>query len=353
MVLLLTSSKKAWDVIGNDVCKAIKEFFEKGKLLGEVNSTLITLVPKIHNPSKVSDFRPISCCNVVYKCISKILTNRIKITLSKVISPNQSAFIPGRQITDNILLTQEILRRYEWKNGAKRISCKVDIQKSYDIANWNFLETTLTRMGFHSKMVHWIMTCVRTVGFSICVNGDRHGYFKAGRGLRQGDPISPYLFTTDMEVFTIIMKRKIEKCRHFRYHWGCKDLKISHHLCFADDLFALCHGDVASVMVVKEAMDVFSRVSGLIPNFGKSTIFFGNLSEHVKHKILDVMPFEVGQPPVSYLGVPLIAKKNGINECKYLVDKVRSKVFNWKNKILTYAGRLQLIAAVLSSIHFY
>nr|GFC25164.1 RNA-directed DNA polymerase, eukaryota, reverse transcriptase zinc-binding domain protein [Tanacetum cinerariifolium] len=71
-------------------------------------------------PQKVSDYRPIACCNVLYKIISKILTNRIKSTLCKLISPSQSAFIPGRQITDNILLTQELLRGYNWKNGARR-----------------------------------------------------------------------------------------------------------------------------------------------------------------------------------------------------------------------------------------
>ncbi|GKG02589.1 RNA-directed DNA polymerase, eukaryota, reverse transcriptase zinc-binding domain protein, partial [Tanacetum coccineum] len=97
--------KKAWHIVGSDVCNAVKEFFVKGKLLGEMNATLITLVPKLSTPNKVSDFRPIACCNVTYKCISKIITNRIKGVLDSIVHKNQSAFIHERQISDNILLS--------------------------------------------------------------------------------------------------------------------------------------------------------------------------------------------------------------------------------------------------------
>ncbi|GKE98473.1 RNA-directed DNA polymerase, eukaryota, reverse transcriptase zinc-binding domain protein, partial [Tanacetum coccineum] len=127
--------KKAWHMIGNDVCMDVKEFFAKGKLLRELNATLITLVPKISAPSKVTDFRPIACCNVAYKCISKIITNRIKGVLNSIVDKNQSAFIPERQITDNILLTQEFLKGYNCANGPKRCSMEIDIQKAYDIVD--------------------------------------------------------------------------------------------------------------------------------------------------------------------------------------------------------------------------
>ncbi|GJW90667.1 RNA-directed DNA polymerase, eukaryota, reverse transcriptase zinc-binding domain protein, partial [Tanacetum coccineum] len=119
--------KYAWSVIKNEVCDVVKEFFRTGKMLGEINATLITLVPKSKTPKKLSDYRPIACCNTIYKVISKILTNRIKSALCKLVSSTQSAFIPGRQITDNILLTQELLRGYNWKNGARRVALKIDI----------------------------------------------------------------------------------------------------------------------------------------------------------------------------------------------------------------------------------
>ncbi|GKA71325.1 retrovirus-related pol polyprotein from transposon TNT 1-94 [Tanacetum coccineum] len=127
--------KSAWSVIKNEVYEAIMEFFRTMRMTGEVNATLITLVPKSKTPQKVFDYRPIACCNIIYKIISKILTNRIKSALCKLVSQCQSAFILGRRITDNILLTQELLRGYNWKNGARRVALKIDIQKAYDTIN--------------------------------------------------------------------------------------------------------------------------------------------------------------------------------------------------------------------------
>ena len=170
-------------------------------MLGELNNSIISLVPKFKNPRKVSDYRPISCCGAVYKCVSKVITNRIKGALSKLVDCNQGAFIGGRQISDNILLIQEFMNGYNWKKKrVKRCAFKVDIQKSYDNVYWDFLKLALEKFGFHSKMVHWIMVCLSTASFSINVNGDKYGYFKGARGLIQGDPMSPYLFTLVMEV---------------------------------------------------------------------------------------------------------------------------------------------------------
>nr|GEY14494.1 RNA-directed DNA polymerase, eukaryota, reverse transcriptase zinc-binding domain protein [Tanacetum cinerariifolium] len=273
--------KKAWNVVGMDVCLVMKEFFQTGKLLKEMNATIMSLIPKLDTPNKVSDFRPIACCNVLYKCISKVLTNRIKSGLKKVVSINQSAFIPGRNIQDNILLTQELLKGYNRKNGPKRCALKIDLQKAYDTVSWSFLKTILERFGFHDVMINWIMTCISTSAFSISVNGQSHGYFKGARGLRQGDPISSYLFTLVMEVLNLIMIKNIKDDGRFKYHAWCKDLQMT-HLCFADDLMVFCNGDVHSITVVKKSLNEFSRVSGLFPNLKKSTIFFGSVNGQVK-----------------------------------------------------------------------
>ncbi|GJR59181.1 RNA-directed DNA polymerase, eukaryota, reverse transcriptase zinc-binding domain protein [Tanacetum coccineum] len=107
--------KKAWSVVGVDFCKTIKEFFNSGKMLNELNSTVIFLIPKSQSPLKVTDYRPIACCNVVYKCISKVITGRIKKVLGKLVNINQSAFFAGRQIQDNIMLTRELLKGYDRK----------------------------------------------------------------------------------------------------------------------------------------------------------------------------------------------------------------------------------------------
>ncbi|GJZ72789.1 RNA-directed DNA polymerase, eukaryota, reverse transcriptase zinc-binding domain protein [Tanacetum coccineum] len=315
--------KKAWSIVGEDVSKAIKEFFHTGKLLKEVNTTMISLIPKMATPNKVSDFRPIAYCNVLYKCISKILTNRIKSGLEKVVSINQSAFIPGRSIQDNILLTQELLKGYKRKNGPQRCALKIDLQKAYDTVSWSFLEEVLKHFGFHNQMISWIMTCVSSSAFSIWVNGQAHGYFKGAR-----------------------------EDGNFKYRAGCKELKIT-HLCFADDLMVFCHGDTHSVSIVKESLNEFSRYSGLLPNLKKSTVFFGSIKENMKSELLKFVPFSVGILPMKYLGVPLLTKCLGVNDCKVLIEKVKTRIGDWENRCLSYAGRVQLISSVLASMQTY
>ena len=203
---IFTSS---WSIVGPDVCKAVREFFWTGKLLNGINATRIVLVPKVEVPRKVSDFRPIACCNTFYKCISKIIVNRIRNCLGDIVSNNQSAFIPGRSILDNILLAQELMVGYKKKRGTPKCTIKIDVQKAYDTVDWDFLNRVLQGFGFHPVMVKWIMACVSSPWFMLNFNGEDHGYFEGKRGLRQGDPLSPYLFTIVMEVFNIILLKKI------------------------------------------------------------------------------------------------------------------------------------------------
>jgi hypothetical protein len=120
--------KGAWDVVSKDVTRAVHEFFFNGKLLKEVNHTTIALLPKVSSPSRINDFRH----NVLNKCISKIIANQIKESLTSLVSLNQSAFVPGRRISDNILLTQELMHNYHLDRGPSRCAFKVDIQKAYD-----------------------------------------------------------------------------------------------------------------------------------------------------------------------------------------------------------------------------
>ncbi|GJY20659.1 RNA-directed DNA polymerase, eukaryota, reverse transcriptase zinc-binding domain protein [Tanacetum coccineum] len=164
------------------------------------------------------------------------------------------------QIDDNKTHGLYLFKGYDRKNGPKRVVMKVDIQKAYDIVNWQFLEDILVGFGFHSKMVNWIMKCVSTTSFSIYINGECCGYFIRGRCLRQGDPMSPYLFTLVMEILTLIMKEKVEQDRKFQFHFECKKLQLT-HVCFVDDLLMFCHVDRALVSVLKEAIEVFAKVA--------------------------------------------------------------------------------------------
>ncbi|GJV12664.1 hypothetical protein Tco_1354205 [Tanacetum coccineum] len=344
--------KEAWIVIGQDIYNAVREFFRNGTMLKEINHTIIALLPKVKTPTRVTDFRPISCCNVLFKCISKLIANRIKHCLKSIISANQSAFVPGRSITDNILLTQELMHNYHLNRGTPRCAFKVDIQKAYDTVDWVFLRSILVGFGFHEKMVTWIMECVTTTSYSICVNGSLHGHFKGSRGLRQGDPLSPYLFTMVMEILTLMIQRRVLASDCFTYHRYCSNLELV-NLCFADDLFLFTYGDVASASVIMEALDEFKDASGLIPSIPKSTAYFCNVLNHTKLSILQVLPFEEGKLPVKYLGVPLVSSRLKIRDCLELVDKVSLRIQDWKKKSLSMARRLQLIQAVLGSLHIF
>ncbi|GJR54181.1 hypothetical protein Tco_1404702 [Tanacetum coccineum] len=344
--------KKGWDIVGLNVCHAIRDFFVNGRLLKEINHTFIALIPKVSTPLKINDYRPISCCNVIYKCISKILTNRIIDGIKEVVSDNQSAFVPGRRISDNILITQELMHNYHRNRGPPRCAFKIDIQKAYDTVDWRFLGCVLKYFGFHPLMIKWIMACVTSTSFSLNLNGDIHGFFKGKRGLRQGDPLSPYLFTLIMEVLTLMIKRRVNLSGVFRYHKNCEELQLV-NVCFADDLFIFARGDLDSARVIMESLDEFKLTSGLVPSIPKSTAFFCNVPNHVKISILNIMPFAEGNLPVKYLGVPLISSRLLNKDCKVLVEKAKNRIEDWKNKSLSFAGRLQLCKSVISSLHVY
>ncbi|GKB10859.1 RNA-directed DNA polymerase, eukaryota, reverse transcriptase zinc-binding domain protein [Tanacetum coccineum] len=180
-------------------------------------------------------------------------TIRLKGVLGNLVHESQSAFIAGRQISDNILLAHELFKWYNRKQNARKVAFKIDLQKAYDTISWDFIEVVLKQFGFPKKMVDWIMVCVSTTKFSININGEREGYFI---------------------VLNII-------------------------------------------------------------------------------SILGIVPFAIGKLPVRYLGVPLITKKISSTDCKPLIDKVKNRVLDWRNKALSYSGRLQLISSVLSAMQIY
>jgi hypothetical protein len=230
--------KAAWHIIGKEVVAAIKDFFNSGLLLKEVNATILTLVPKKINPSAMGDFRPIACCNVIYKCITKIISNRMLPLMGNLVSMNQSAFIPSRSISENVLLAQEIVRNYHKDKGKPRCTLKIDLMKAYDSVNWEFLICCLHCFGFPKKFVSWIKECVTSPKFFVCINGSLVGYFEGKKGLRQGDPLSPYLFVLAIEVLSKIMAATTGPGSSFKYHPNCFKMKLT-HLFFADDLLIL------------------------------------------------------------------------------------------------------------------
>ena len=300
--------RSTWNSTGEEIISGIQYFFRTGRLLKELNATAISLVPKVANPSTLSDFRPISCCSTIYKCISKVLANRVKRVLPSLIDKAQSAFIKGRHISDNILLTQELMRNYHRKDSPGRCAIKVDLKKAFDTVRWDFLLDLLSALRFPGRMIGWIRACITSPKFSININGSLEGFFSSSRGIRQGDPLSPYLFIIVMDALAMIISKKVELAGHFSYHWRCSAEKLT-HLCFADDLILFCGNSQESGMILKQALDIFFSLSGLSANTSKSSIFIAGGDLSFQNFMLELFGFQLGTLPARHMGVPLISTK--------------------------------------------
>lgn len=223
-----------------------------------MNHTAVTRIPKKFHETTVADFRPIACTNVVYKVITKILTNRMTPLLGRIINPAQSAFVKRRNLSDNYLLAQALVRRYERSQLASRCMVKIDLQKAYNSISWDFLREVFIGLRFHPCFIHLIMTCVTSPTFSLSINRGSHGYIKGKRGLRQGDPMSPTLFLLCMEYLSRLLHR-CTTTTDFQFHASCESQKITHPA-FADDLLLFGRDDAIS-------MGIFESDRGIHQNF--------------------------------------------------------------------------------------
>jgi len=265
--------------------------------------------------------------------------------LEEVNSSNQVAFIPGKGIAENILLAQEVVSDYHKEKGKARCTLKVDLMKAYDSFNLENILHYLHCFGAPSRYIAWIWECITSPSFSIALNGTLVG------GLRQRDPISPYLFVLVMEGLSLLLEEAASNSL-FSYHPKCSVIKLS-HLCFADDLLIFSAATLASARCCIGALAEFEALLGLKANPSKSSVFLAGVTFAAKQNLFELLHIPERVLPVRYLSVSLISKRLSAADCDSLISKISSRIDSWLVRKLSFAGRLQLLSSVLVSLQMF
>ncbi|XP_030964645.1 uncharacterized protein LOC115985893 [Quercus lobata] len=343
--------QKFWSLTGSCVTQAALDFLNHGIVPPHFNDTQIVLIPKVQNPRKITEYRPISLCNVAYKIASKAVANRLKNVLSIIVSENQSAFTKGRFITDNVLVAFETMHHISQKKTGKvgEMALKLDMSKSYDRVEWTCLENIMRKMGVHQKMIEVIMRCITTTTFSIRINGQSRGRIVPSRGLRQGDPLSPYLFLFCAEGLSALLRHAAERQAIHGVSVCRKAPRIS-HLFFADDSLVFCRASLEECDELQRIFTLYETVSGQQLNKAKTALFFSqNTPRAIQEEIKTRFGAQIIRQHEKYLGLPSLvgrSKKNTFHD-------LGKKLSGWKEKLLSNAGKEILIKAVGQAIPSY
>ena len=266
--------QRNWHIVKDSVVKLVAKFFESGSMPNHLNKTLITLIPKCPGADCLSLFRPISLCNTIYKLVTKVLVNKIRPMLNNLVSPLQTAFVPGRKGMDNMIIVQELIHTMKQKKGKQGyMAIKVDLEKVYDRLEWHFICDMLNMYNIPPKMISLIMSCITGSSISVLFNGGCLEPFLPTRGIRQGDPLSPYLFILCMELLGFLIE---DMCANNLWN----PLKASNfgpafsHLFFADDLVLFAKADRKNCQSVRDVLDTFCDLSGQKVNLSKPKFLF-------------------------------------------------------------------------------
>ncbi|KAJ4801583.1 reverse transcriptase [Rhynchospora pubera] len=338
-----------WTEFAQSVLNEVHLFFETGHMDPHIASSNMVLIPKLDAPSRVTHYRPISVCNFMYKVISKVLCSRLKRVIGTLIFPNQTAFTPGRDISENIIVLREVMHSINTSNYVADSFCyKCDLSKAFDRMNWDFIFRVLAIYGFPGPYIEWIKACVTSARFSILFNGRADGFIEPKRGLRQGCSLSPYLFILCMDVLSRLLE--------FRASQGfITGIRIAQNaprltsIMFADDLIIFGEATVQQAMRTHETLDFFCQISGQRVGHEKSSIWFSRGTNlYQRQCIMRILNASVGEDSQIYLGVPVRASKP--IHFDYLLNKVRRKINTWTARTLSQAGKVALIRSVIEPL---
>ncbi|KAG7548646.1 Reverse transcriptase domain [Arabidopsis suecica] len=347
--------QKAWVTIKTDLLILVNSFLQERVFDKRLNTTNICLIPKTERPTRMTELRPISLCNVGYKVISKILCQRLKKVLPDLISETQSAFVEGRLISDNILIAQEMFHGLRTNPSCKEkyMAIKTDMSKAYDRVEWKCIEELLRKMGFCEKWISWMMWCISTVQYRVLLNGQPRGLIIPERGLRQGDPLSPYLFILCTEVLIA----NIRKAEHEKLITGIKISTASpsvSHLLFADDSLFFCKANIDQCGVILGILKQYESVSGQQINFSKSSIQFGHkVDDSIKAEIKSVLGINNLGGMGTYLGLPESLGGSKTKIFSFVRERLQTRINGWSAKFLSKGGKEVMIKSVAAALPTY
>ncbi|KAL8092159.1 hypothetical protein AgCh_034453, partial [Apium graveolens] len=346
---------KHWHIVGEDVYKMVKHFFVTGDLIDGLNDTNIVLIPKKKNPTVVGDLRPIALCNVLMKIITKVMANRMKGLLDHVVTETQSAFIPNRLISDNVMISYEIMHYLKGKRTGKDgyMALKLDMSKAYDRIEWEFLRAILLKMGFSQWWVYLVLKCVTTVAYTISHGNYELQLIKPSRGLIQGDPLSPYLFIICTEGLSAIL-RWYEAKKWITGVKICRKAPVISHMLFADDSYLFCKANSEEALRMRDLLEIYERATGQQVNKSKCTVFYSsNVLQYNREPVGQILQMQEANEHSTYLGLPNIIGKNKFALLGYLKDKVNAKIRTWDGKFISRPGKEILVKHVAQTLPTY
>ena len=346
--------QRFWPLVQPSVSQLVSDVLAGRTFPDGLNDAFLVLIPKVEAPSRPNQFRPIGLCNIVYKLVTKVIVNRIKPILSTLIAPTQCSFVPKRQITDNVIIVQEMLHSMRYKKGRSGyMMVKIDFEKAYDRLRWKFIRETLMELRLPQLMVDVVMNCIESAKLNILWNGEPMEAFQPSRGIRQGDPLSPYLYVLCMERLSHLIDREVQLGSWKPVRASRNGPPIS-NLAFADDLILFSEASVEQAEIMMNCLSTFCGVSGSKVNVDKSKVFFSaNTHMDIQDAVSRTLGMEVTLDLREYLGVPTINGRTSKREYQFIVDKINDKLSGWKTRTLSLAGRATLIQSALSSIPYY
>ena len=347
--------QRFWHIVGDDVTHFVSNILHGFLSPKCINMTNIALIPKVKSPTKAAEFRPTALCNVIYKIVSKAIVLRLKVLLPDIVTENQSAFVPGRLITDNALIAMEIFHTMKHRNRSRKgiMAMKLDMSKAYDRVEWGFLRKLLLTMGFDGRWVNLIMDCVTSVSYSFIINGGVCGSVTPERGLRQGDPLSPYLFIMIADAFSKMIQRKVQEKQIHGAKASRTGPEIS-HLLFADDSLLFTRATRQECTIIVDILNCYEAASGQKINYEKSEVSFSRgIRTEQKAELIGILNMRQVDKHEKYLGIPSISGRSKKIIFASLLDRIWKKLQGWKEKFLSRAGKEILLKSVIQAIPTY